>query len=195
MSTEAKLLFFAGSAREGSFNKKLARLGDRIADANGISATFLDLADYPMPLYDGDLESAEGVPDNAYKMKNVLSVHDGVFIAAPEYNASISPLLKNALDWVSRARKDDDDPKAVFATRVFALGAASPGGTGGIRGLTTVRHTLEMGLGALVLPDQFLLPKAGTAFSEDGHLIDKAAQERLKLLIQKLARAAKLVHG
>ncbi len=195
MSTHAKLLFFAGSAREGSFNKKLARLGALIADANGINATFLDLADYPMPLFDGDLEASDGVPENAFKLKNVLSVHGGVFIAAPEYNASITPLLKNTLDWISRARGDDEDHKLVFGARLFALGAASPGGTGGIRGLTTVRHTLEMGLGALVLPDQFLLPKATAAFGDDGHLANKDAQERLKLLIQKLARAAKVMHG
>ncbi len=195
MSNRAKLLFFAGSARESSVNKKLAKLGAMIAHANGIDATFLDLSDYPMPLYDGDLEAKDGPPENAKKLKNVLSVHDGVFIAAPEYNGSITPLLKNALDWITRCREENEDPKEVFATRLFALGGASPGGTGGMRGLVQVRYTLEIGLGALVLPDQFLLPRAMQAFDDDGHLKDKDAQERLKKLVEKLARAAKVMHG
>lgn len=195
MPTKSRLLFFAGSAREGSFNKKLARLGARVAEANGIDATFADLGDYPLPLYDADLQSAEGVPENAVKLEALMKVHQGIFIASPEYNASISPLLKNTLDWVSRIRRDGEEPLAVYKTRVFALGAASPGGMGGIRGLIAVRTVLEMGLGALVLPDQFLCPRAMDAFDEQGHLKDREAQERFKILIQKLARAAHVLHG
>lgn len=189
------LLFFAGSARTGSFNKKLAKLGSKIADANGIAATFADLGDYPMALYDADLEVKDGVPDNALKLEAVMRMHTGVMIMAPEYNASITPLLKNTLDWISRIRRQEAEPLSVFKTRVFALSAASPGGTGGMRGLYTVRHVLEHGLGALVIPEQFLLPRAGKAFADDGHLTDKEAQERFKGLIQKLARAAHVLHG
>jgi NAD(P)H-dependent FMN reductase len=195
MTTDTKLLFFAGSAREGSHNKKLARLGARIAEANGIAATFADLGDYPMPLYDADLQGREGIPGNALKLEALMNIHTGVFIASPEYNASITPLLKNSLDWISRIRRDGEEPLIVFKTRVFALGAASPGGTGGLRGLFTTRQVLEHGLGALVLPDQFYVPRAVEAFGDDGHLLDKAAQERFKLLIQKLARAAHVLHG
>lgn len=194
-STSPKLLFFAGSAREASFNKRLARLGAMIAEANGIGATFADLGDYAMPLYDGDLQAREGVPENAYKLEELMKVHSGVFIASPEYNASIAPLLKNTLDWISRIRREGEEPLGVFKTRVFAIGAASPGGTGGMRGLFAVRHVLVHGLGALVLPDQFYVPRAGDAFDDQGHLNDRQAQERFKALIQKLARAAHVLHG
>jgi chromate reductase len=193
--SSTKLLFFAGSAREASFNKRLARLGAEIAEANGLAATFADLGDYPMPLYDADLQAIDGIPDNALKFEALMKVHTGIFIACPEYNASITPLLKNTLDWVSRVRNEGEEPLAVFKTRVFALGAASPGGMGGLRGLNTVRTTLELGLGALVLPDQFAIPKAGEAFQENDHLRNKDSQEKFKQLVQKLARAAHVLHG
>lgn len=193
MPHSIKLLFLAGSAREGSLNKKLARLGSDIANANGLQATFADLGDYPMPLYDGDLEASTGVPDNARKLHALMSVHAGVFIACPEYNASITPLLKNALDWISRVKTDDGIQ--VYKSRVFALGAASPGAFGGMRGLIAARQVLELGLGALVLPDQVATPRAADAFEANGHLKDKAQQELLKGVIVKLARAAKVLHG
>lgn len=193
--SSTKLLFFAGSAREASYNKRLARLGAEIAEANGIAATFADLGDYPMPLYDADLQALEGIPENARKLEALMRVHTGIFIACPEYNASITPLLKNTLDWVSRVRIEGEEPLAVFKTRVFALGSASPGGMGGLRGVNTVRAVLELGLGALVLPDQFAVPKAADAFEDNGHLKNKESQENFKRLIQKLARAAHVLHG
>lgn len=188
--SDFRLLFFAGSARKASFNKRLAKLGSQIAAANGLQATFLDLADYQMPLYNGDLEASEGVPDNAVKLAGQLRDHDGVMIVAPEYNASITPLLKNSLDWVSRVKSGEDDHRSTFQSAVYALAAASPGGTGGMRGLFTVRHFLVYGLGATVLSDQFLLPRAGQAFDDDGHLADKDAQDRFKGLIAQLGRTA-----
>jgi chromate reductase len=194
-NSEPRLLFFAGSARENSYNKKLAQLGEAIADANGIKATFVDLADYPMAIYCGDTEAREGAPENARKLKALMNVHTGIFIASPEYNASFSPLLKNAIDWVSHTRDDVEDPLQVYRTRVFAIGAASPGGMGGLRGLSQLRLVLEIGLGALVLPDQFAVPRAADAFDEHGHLKNKDSQETFKRLIQKLARAAHVLHG
>ena len=195
MATSTRLLFFAGSARAKSHNKRLARLGAAIAEAHGIPSTFADLGDYPMPIYDADLEIAEGPPDNAKKLKALMKVHSGILIACPEYNASITPLLKNALDWVSHVRDEGEAPLEVFKTRVFALGSSSPGGMGGLRGLTTVRQVLELGLGALVLPDQFAVPKANEAYDDHGHLKNKDSQEQFKSLIQKLARAAHVLHG
>jgi chromate reductase len=195
MSTTVRLLFFAGSSRAGSFNKKLARLGAMIAEANGIPATFADLGDYPMPIYNGDLEAAEGQPENAHKFKELMAAHSGIFIASPEYNASITPLLKNTLDWVSHVRAPGMSGPEVYRSRVFALGSSSPGGMGGLRSLTTVRQVLELGLGALVLPDQFAVPRAAEAYDEHGHLKNKDSQETFKALIQKLARAAHLLHG
>ncbi len=194
-SNASRLLFFAGSARTGSYNIRLARLGAAIAEANGIPATFADLGDYPLPLYDADLQNTEGIPDNAKKFEALMRVHTGVFIACPEYNASITPLLKNMLDWVSRIRNEGDEPLAVFKTRVFALGSSSPGGMGGLRGLNTVRTVLELGVGALVLPEQFAVPRAADAYDEHGHLKNKESQEQFKSLIQKLARAAHVLHG
>ncbi|MBL8565040.1 MAG: NAD(P)H-dependent oxidoreductase [Hyphomicrobiaceae bacterium] len=195
MSTDVRLLFISGSARKSSYNKKLARLGVAIAEANGIPATFLDLGDYPMPIYDGDLEAEVGPPDQARKLKHVMGLHTGIFFASPEYNSSISPLLKNAIDWVSRVREDDEEPLEVFRTRVFAIGAASPGALGGLRGLNAVRQVLELGVGALVLPEQFAVARAGDAFDEHGHLKDKDMQGKYKAQIQKLARAAHVLHG
>lgn len=195
MTSSVRLLFFAGSARAGSYNKQLARLGALIAEANGIPSTFADLGDYPMPIYNGDDEAISGQPENAHKFKELMAAHTGIFIASPEYNASITPLLKNTIDWVSHVREPGRSGPEVYKTRVFALGSASPGGMGGLRSLITVRQVLELGLGALVLPDQFAVPRAKDAFGDDGHLKNKDSQETFKALIQKLARAAHVLHG
>ena len=123
--SDPRLLFLAGSARQNSFNKRLARLGAQISEANSIPSTFVDLADYPMPIYDGDVEAESGPPENARKLKNLMRAHTGIFIASPEYNAAFSPLLKNTIDWVSHTRDEGEAPLEVFRTRVFALGSAS----------------------------------------------------------------------
>lgn len=195
MPHSTKLMFMAGSARDGSINKRLAKLGTEIALANGIIAAFADIGDYPMPIYDGDFEVREGPPENAHKLKAFMELHHGIFIVSPEYNASIPPLLKNTLDWISRVKVEGEASSQVFKTRVFALGAASPGKFGGVRGIPHLRQVLEIGLGALVLPDQFLVPRASDAFDEHGHLEDKAAMELYKGAIQKLARAAHVMRG
>ena len=148
-----------------------------------------------MPIYCGDIEVNDGPPSNARKLKALMGVHTGIFIASPEYNASFSPLLKNAIDWVSHVKDDGEAPLQVYKSRVFAVGSASPGGMGGLRGLSQLRLVLETGLGALVLPDQFVVPKAVDAFDENGHLKNKDNQELFKVLIQKLARAAHVLHG
>jgi chromate reductase, NAD(P)H dehydrogenase (quinone) len=193
--SDPRLLFLAGSARQNSFNKRLARLGAQISEANNIPSTFVDLADYPMPIYDGDVEAQSGPPENARKLKNLMRAHTGIFIASPEYNAAFSPLLKNTIDWISHTRDAGEAPLEVFRTRVFALGSASNGGLGGLRGLSMLRLVFELGLGALVLPDQFALPRAADAYDEHGHLKNKDQQEQLKIVIQKLARAARVLHG
>jgi chromate reductase len=186
-----RLLFFAGSVREGSFNKKLALLGRHIAEANGIEAVFVDLKDYKMPLYDGDLEAAEGPPERARAFKALLGEYQGVFIASPEYNSSITPLLKNTLDWVSRVRVKGETGLEVYKSRVFAISGASPGYYGAMRSLLTLRQILEVGVGALVIPQQLALPRAGDAFDADGSLKDKAQQEMLKGVVEALAIAAR----
>lgn len=194
MTEPANLLFFAGSSRRGSFNKKLAQLAAVLAKAEGHRATLVDLADYELPLYNGDYEIENGPPENARRFKTLLEQHSGIMIACPEYNASITPLLKNMLDWISHTR-DEDGSMRVFKNRVFLLASASPSGMGGLRGLTAVRHVLEIGLGALVLPEQFAVPRAPTAFEDDGTLKDADAQERLRLAIQKLGHTALALYG
>ena len=186
-----RLLFFAGSAREGSYNKKLARLAQHIATANGIEGVFVDLKDYPMPLYHGDLEAYEGPPQKAAEFKALLSEYQGVFIASPEYNSSVTPLLKNTLDWVTRVRAKGETGLEVYKTRVFAISGASPGYYGAMRSLLTLRQILVVGVGATVIPQQLALPRAGDAFEEDGCLKDKAQQNMLKDVVEKLAIAAK----
>ena len=186
-----RLLFFAGSVREGSFNKKLARLGQHIAEANGIEAVFVDLRDYPMPIYDGDLEANEGPPVKAREFKALLGEYQGVFIASPEYNSSITPLLKNTLDWVSRVKEKGETGLEVFKTRVFAISGASPGYYGTMRSLLTLRQILAVGIGALVIPQQLALPRAMDAFEADGSLKDKSQQEMLKSVVEALAVATR----
>ena len=186
-----RLLFFAGSTREGSFNKKLALLARHIAEANGIEAMFVNLKDYPMPLYNGDLEAAEGPPERARAFKALLGEYQGVFIASPEYNSSVTPLLKNTLDWVTRVRAKGETGLEVYKSRVFAISGASPGYYGAMRSLLTLRQILEVGIGATVIPQQLALPRASGAFDEDGSLKDKAQQEMLKTVVEALAIAAR----
>ncbi len=182
-----RLLFFAGSAREGSHNKKLARLGQHIAEANGIEAVFVDLADYHMPIYHGDLEATEGVPERARAFKALLEEYQGVMIVTPEYNAGVPPLLKNTIDWVSRVKDEPD----VFKTRVFAISGASPGYYGAMRSLLQLREILTVGLGTTVIPQQMALPRVMQAFDEDGSLKDENQQKMFAGVVEALAVAAR----
>jgi NAD(P)H-dependent FMN reductase len=186
-----RLLFFAGSARAGSHNKRLADLAHRIALANGVESVFVDLNDYPMPIYHGDVEAEQGPPEEARKFKALLGEYQGVFIASPEYNASIAPLLKNTLDWVTRVRGKGETGLEVFRSRVFAISGASPGYYGGMRSLLQLREILAIGLGATVIPQQIALPRAHEAFDADGKLKDDKQQDLLKSVVEALAVAAR----
>ncbi|MEZ5828337.1 MAG: NAD(P)H-dependent oxidoreductase [Hyphomicrobiales bacterium] len=186
-----RLLFFAGSTRKGSFNKKLAHLAHDIAAANGIEAVFVDLSDYPMPIYNGDLEATEGPPERARAFAALLDEYDGVFIASPEYNSSVTPLLKNTLDWVSRVKLNGESGIEVFRTRPFAISGASPGYYGAMRSLLTLRQILAVGLGATVIPQQLALPRAMNAFEDDGSLKDEGQQVLLSRVVEALAVAAR----
>jgi chromate reductase, NAD(P)H dehydrogenase (quinone) len=147
-----KILAFAGSARKDSFNKKLIKVAIVGAQAAGAEVTYLDFRDLPLPLFDEDLEATEGLPDNVLKLKAMMKAHQGFLLACPEYNSSITPLLKNAIDWASRPATDEP-PLACFTGKVALLMSASPGGLGGLRGLVHVRSILG-NIGVLVLPDQ-----------------------------------------
>jgi len=186
-----RLLFFAGSTREGSFNRKLASLAHHIAEANGIEAVLAELKDYPMPIYNGDLEAKEGPPERARAFKALLGEYDGVFIASPEYNSSVTPLLKNTLDWVTRVKEKGETGLEVFRSRVFAISGASPGSYGAMRSLLHLRQILEIGMGATVIPQQIAVPRAMDAFEQDGSLKDKAQQTLCKSVVEALAVAAR----
>jgi chromate reductase, NAD(P)H dehydrogenase (quinone) len=186
-----RLLFFAGSTREGSYNKRLARLAQHIAQANGVEGVFVDLRDYAMPLYSGDLEAEQGPPVAAREFKALLGEYQGIFVASPEYNSSITPLLKNTLDWVTRVRGKGESGLEVYKSRVFAISGASPGYYGAMRSLLHLRQILEVGIGATVIPQQMALPRAGNAFADDGSLKDKPQQSLLKDVVEALATAAR----
>ena len=147
-----KILVFAGSARRDSVNKKLARAAASAVDGAGGQSTLLDLADFELPLYDGDVEAASGLPEAARRLQQAFRDHDGFCLACPEYNGSITPLLKNVIDWVSRPDGGEKGPSP-YRGKTVLLVAASPGGLGGLRGLVHVRAILG-NLGCLVLPDQ-----------------------------------------
>ena len=167
----AKILALAGSTRTQSFNKKLVRVAADGARAAGAEVTEIDLRDYPMPLYDGDLEAESGLPGQARALRRVFLEHDGLLIAAPEYNGSISAVLKNTIDWLSRSH-EGEPALACFEGKVAGLMAASPGRLGGLRGLSHVRQILS-GIRVLVIPEQQAVPGAGQAFNEAGALSDE----------------------
>jgi NAD(P)H-dependent FMN reductase len=185
-----KILVFPGSLRTGSHNVRLAALVVKelvLADAD---VTRISLVDYPLPLYDGDVEAKSGPPQNAVQLKRMLSVHHGVFIVTPEYNASVPPLVKNTIDWISRVRERGEAPLAVFKRRAFALGAASPGPFGGMRSLLALRQVLEIGCGALVIPEQVTVARADQAFDDMDNLKDEQSAASLKTAVRALIDAA-----
>jgi NAD(P)H-dependent FMN reductase len=185
MSNLPKILAFAGSAREGSFNKKLVKIAAEGAKSASAEVTYLDWRDLPLPLFDQDLEAREGLPENVLKFKALMKAHQGLLVACPEYNSSITPLLKNAIDWASRPEPEEPD-LGCFRDKVAVLMSASPGGLGGLRGLVHVRAILG-NIGVLVLPEQKAIPNAHQAFDENGNLKDEKQQADVQKLGGKLA--------
>ena len=186
----AKILVLAGSIRTGSFNARLAAAATKELALMDADVTRISLADYPMPIYDGDLEAKSGQPENALKLKRHFMAHQGIFIVSPEYNASITPLLKNTLDWISRVREGGEPPLAAYKNRVFALGGASPGPWGGMRSHMALRQVLEIGCGALVIPEYITVREATTAFDERDALHDERSAKLLKSVLERLVFAA-----
>ena len=188
----ARVLVFAGSARRESLNKKLARVGARAVRDAGGEATFLDLDDYPMPVYHGDLEAEEGMPENAQKVRSLFLAHDALLVASPENNQSIAALLKNVIDWLSRDVADGKGANsglAPYRGKVAGIMNATPGPYGGVRHLYHLRQVLS-GLGVLVLPQQVQLAHADQAFDEAGTLIDARAAKALATLARNLVDVA-----
>jgi chromate reductase, NAD(P)H dehydrogenase (quinone) len=188
-----KILVIPGSLRTYSYNVRLAALAVKELTLADADVTRISLADYPLPFFDADLEVKAGPPHDAVKLKQMMMAHQGVFIASPEYNASITPLLKNTIDWISRVRERGEPPLAAYKDRVFALGSASPGRFGGMRSLLALRQVLEVGCGALVIPEQVSVAQAEQAFDERDNLRDDNTASQLKKVVRRLIDMARQV--
>lgn len=193
MSDSTKILFIAGSTRTGSFNAQLAERAAHTAEQRGdVTVTRINLADYDLPLYNGDLEKEKGLPEAARKLKQQFRTHHGFCLASPEYNSTLSPLLINALHWISRPESQDEPGLVAFKGKVAGLLAASPGGFGGMRGLVPLRMMLG-NIGVHVIPTQLAVPQANKAFDESGRFKEESWQQRLEVLVDELVATAEVV--
>ena len=181
-----KILAFAGSTRTDSFNKKLVKIAAAGANEDGADVTIIDLRDFQMPPYDEDLEKKDGLPSSARKLKELMLSHHGLLISSPEYNSSISGVLKNTLDWTSR-QSNGEPPLSCFKDKVAGLMSASPGGLGGLRGLVHVRAILE-NMGVLVIPKQIAISKAHEVFNSDGSMKDPKQEKQVKSIGANLSK-------
>jgi len=184
----ARVLAFSGSARKDSFNRRLLTLVAQSASDAGASVTRIELSDFSLPLYDGDWEAANQFPDAASKLRELLVAHDALLLACPEYNGGIAPLLKNTIDWMTRAPGAKADP-SLFPGKIAALCAASPGALGGMRGLRWVRELLS-NVGVTVLANQLTIGTAHKAFDANSALADAKQAEAARKLGHDLARFA-----
>jgi len=193
MASPPKILAFAGSTRRGSFNEQLLAIAADGARAAGAVVTQIQLKTLELPLFDQDLEAEQGPPDGATALKQLMVDHQGLLLACPEYNSSVTPLLKNAIDWASRPA-EGETPLVAFKGKTAAIMSASPGGLGGMRGLVHVRSILSS-IGVLVLPDQVAVPRAYEAFAEDGSLKDEKKRAAAEWLGKQLAQTLAKLHA
>jgi chromate reductase, NAD(P)H dehydrogenase (quinone) len=180
-----KILVIPGSLRSGSHNVKLAAAAVHEFALAGVEVTRISLADFPLPIYDGDLQAKSGVPKNAVNLKRMIAAHHGVLLVTPEYNSSVPPLLKNTIDWVSRVQHPHEARGQVFRDRPFAIAAASENRLGGTRALAALRLILSA-CQALVIPNQLALSFADQAYDEMDRLRKEADIEALKALVRQL---------
>ena len=185
MSTP-RILAFSGSTRRASFNQRLVENAAASAEKAEAAVTLIDLADYPLPLFNQDDEAVNGPPDNVTRLKSLFLEHNGLLLASPEYNGSITPLMKNTLDWVSRSYGDELVYSA-YAGKTAAIMSASPGRLGGLRGLGHLRSILT-NLGVLVLPMQSSISSAGSAFDDGGKLLNISDSKRVDKQVGELIR-------
>lgn len=188
MSSKTEVVAFAGSTRQDSLNSKLIRVAAAGAKVAGASVRLLDLTDYTMPLYNGDLEKEHGLPAAARELKEIMRRSDGLLVAAPEYNSSITPLLKNTIDWVSRA-EDGEPPLVAYRGKVAGLLSASPGRLGGLRGLVHLRAILT-NCGMHVIPAQRAISGAASAFDESGDMISESDRDGVYAVARSLVETA-----
>jgi chromate reductase len=188
MPTVPRILAFSGSARRESLNRKLLAVVVEATKAAGAEVTLLDLNQYELPLYHGDLEDRDGLPANAKKLIELITQHTGLLVASPEYNSMITPLLKNTIDWCTRG---DDNP---FAGKVAAVVSASPGAYGGVRSAQLARQLL-LHLGAHVVPAQCSVPAADKAFDAQGRLTEARSQKAVQGVAKQLVDVARKLSG
>ena len=188
MST-AKILIIPGSQRTGSLNVRLAGAIHRAFVQADVDVTRISLVDFPLPIYDGDLEAKSGIPANAIDLKRMVGSHHGIVFVTPEYNSSLPPLVKNAVDWISRVVDRGETPGQVFRTRAFALASASGGKLGGARCLAAFRLILA-GCRAPVIANQLTLSFADDAYDDSDHLKHPADRDALDALVKQLVETA-----
>lgn len=188
----ARILVFAGSIRTGAYSGKTADAAERELALQGAEVTRISLADYPLPIMDQDLEKEKGVPENAMRLGRQIAAHDGFLIASPEYNSSIPPLLKNAIDWVSRIHKDGGVPFQPYAGKVAALCSSSNGNFAGARGLYHLRSVL-MNCQVEIITPQCSVPRAQDAFDENGQFKDEQLRQRMELVARTLIERARML--
>lgn len=182
-----RILVLPGSNRTGSFNASLAAAVSVELAQQGADVTRISLVDYPLPIVDENLKNESGIPDNAMKLGRLIAAHQGVFLCCPEYNSSIPPLLKNMIDWVSLIARDGEQPLKPWAGRYVALGSASNGKLGGIRGLYHVRSVM-VNVGTQVISEQCAVSGAAEAFEADGRLKDERSNAMLASTCKSLIR-------
>jgi len=180
-----KILVIPGSLRTGSLNAKLAAVAAHHFAQAGAEVTRLSLADFPLPIYDGDLQTKSGVPKHAVDLKRMIGAHHGVLIVTPEYNSSVPPLLKNAIDWVSRVHDTHESRGKVFRGRAFSIAGASHGRLGGARALAALRLILSA-CHALVIPNQLSLAFADEAYDDMERLKHPTDLEALSAMVRQL---------
>ena len=192
MTAETKILAFGGSLRAASWNYKILEVAAQAARRAGASVTCVHLRDLPMPLYSEELEREQGLPENARRLKQLMIEHDGLLIASPEYNSSVSGVLKNAIDWASR-REGNEPGLAAFAGKTAALISASTGALGGLRGLVHLRAILG-NMQVMVVPRQYAMPQADRQFDQNGQIIDHPVLEKIEACTGQLVDVCKKLY-
>jgi chromate reductase, NAD(P)H dehydrogenase (quinone) len=188
-----KILVLSGSLRPRSHNALLAAWAVKELTLIDVETTRISLEDYPMPIYDPDEEIKSGTPQSAIKLKQMMTAHQGIFIATPEHNASVPAVLKNAIDWVSRVRERGDPAFSAFRNRAFAIASASSEQQGGLRGLAALRDILVLGCGALVIPEQVAVPQADAAFDDMDNPTPNALANALRMELARLVDMARMM--
>ena len=190
----ARILVFAGSIRKGAYSGHMSDAASKELVSQGAEVTRITLADFPLPIMDEDLEKEHGIPENALRLGRLFAAHDGLMICSPEYNASIPPLLKNTIDWVSRISRDGDKPFKPYAGLTVGLCSTSNGNFAGLRGLYHLRAVL-MNVGTQIVTEQCSVARASEAFNDDMTLKDERSARMLSTVCRSLIERVEASRG